>query len=284
MDMAGAESGGASPVFTIGPLIHNPQALESLYRKGVAVLDEDKLPSDLGGNTLIVRAHGITPGLEEALKERGGRLVDATCPHVRASQLKALNLAREGYWVFLAGEKQHGEIIGIQGYVERGREALGVSGGHWPPGPACTVVANPAEAGEGAARLYAEDKNAPTALIAQTTISSPEYEKIGAAIEAYFPALVRVNTICGATRDRQDALRELCGKVQAVIIAGGRGSANTRRLLAIAAEEGLPAWLVETRADIPKEVFGYSVVGLSAGASTPDYIIQDIEDALRAGL
>jgi 4-hydroxy-3-methylbut-2-enyl diphosphate reductase len=182
--------------------------------------------------------------------------------------MKAKQLAEAGYHIFLAGERRHGEIIGIQGYAEKGR------------GASCTIVAGVEEAEEEARLLHEREGDISCALLAQTTISPEEYEKIGSAIRNYFPALMAVNTICGATRDRQEALRELCARAQAVIIAGGRESANTRRLLAIARNSGVPAWLVETQADLPPEIWNYAVVGLSAGASTPDSIILDIERAL----
>jgi 4-hydroxy-3-methylbut-2-enyl diphosphate reductase len=190
--------------------------------------------------------------------------------------MKAKQLAGSGYHVFLAGERRHGEIIGIQGYVEQGYGERGAA----CPASSCTVVAGVEEAEEAARLLRERQGDLPCALLAQTTISPEEYEKIGGAIRNYFPSLMIVNTICGATRDRQEALRELCAGVEAVIIAGGRESANTRRLLAIARNSGVPAWLVETQADLPEEIWNYAVVGLSAGASTPDSIIMDIERAL----
>jgi 4-hydroxy-3-methylbut-2-enyl diphosphate reductase len=260
-------------IFTIGPLIHNPQALETLYKQGIAALKEDALPFDLKDAVLIVRAHGITPDLEESLRKRGGRLVDATCPHVRSSQMKAKQLAEKGCHIFLAGEKDHGEIIGIQGYIEQGRAGRAAL--------PCTIVAGGKEAEEAARVLYEAEGEIPCALLAQTTISTEEYAKIARAIQKYFPSLTIINTICGATRDRQEALKKLCGRVEAVIIAGSRESANTRRLLAIARNAGVPAWIAETHSDLPDEIWNYAVVGLSAGASTPDNIILDIEQTLR---
>jgi 4-hydroxy-3-methylbut-2-enyl diphosphate reductase len=118
-----------------------------------------------------------------------------------------------------------------------------------------------------------------TALIGQSTISEDEYLTIAEAIKKYFPLLEVKNTICGATRDRQDALRELCTRVDAVIIAGGKDSANTRRLLSIARSCGKNAWLVESAAELPEEI-NADTIGLSAGASTPDSVIDEIEQAL----
>jgi 4-hydroxy-3-methylbut-2-enyl diphosphate reductase len=260
---------------TMGPLIHNPQVLRSLESRGVGILDEKSL-DNLKNTTVIIRAHGISPGLEAELAARGARIADATCPRVKASQLAARAFAAAGRRIFLAGEERHGEIIGIRGYVQRGGPADG--------GPAaesrCLVVSNAAEAEGAAEQLYREEPAAKTALIGQTTISPEEYRAIGEGIRRFFPGLEIADTICGATRDRQEALRELCGRVDAVIVAGGRESSNTRRLLAIARAQGKPCWLVEGVGDIPRDAGAYQTVGLCAGASTPDSVINDIEKAL----
>jgi 4-hydroxy-3-methylbut-2-enyl diphosphate reductase len=270
-DAMGTEAHGAEGpcrVCTVGPLIHNPQALDMLRARGIAALEAaspEELPGDLRDTVCVIRAHGITPRLEAALAARGARIVDATCPRVKASQERARSLAEGGYRLFLAGEKRHGEIIGIQGYA-----------------PDCVIVADAGEAVE-AARLCRDraGEAGKTALIGQTTISPEEYRAIGEAIGRFFPDLEVLDTICGATRERQDALKELCGWADALIVAGGRESANTRRLLAIARARGKPAWLAETAAALPPEIASYPVVGLSAGASTPEEVIDGIEEALR---
>jgi 4-hydroxy-3-methylbut-2-enyl diphosphate reductase len=264
VEMAYRQAALPGRVYTVGPLIHNPQVLEDLNRRGVEVRDEGCLPRDFSGAVVIIRAHGISPALEAELVSRGGRVADATCPTVKASQMKARDLAGTGYRVFLAGEARHAEIAGIRGYA-----------------PGCTVVADPDEAAAAAERLFREAPGARTALIGQTTISPDEYTAIGEAVRSFFPGLRIIDTICGATRDRQNALRELCGKVDAVIVAGGRESANTRRLFAIAEASGKPAWLVENAGELPSEIASYASVGLSAGASTPDEVIRAIEATLK---
>jgi 4-hydroxy-3-methylbut-2-enyl diphosphate reductase len=254
-------------VFSLGPLIHNPQALEKLVSRGMGILGEgDRVPE---GAVVILRAHGVKPDLEDELSRRGARIVDATCPKVKASQMKAKALEEAGYRLFLAGEENHGEIAGIRGYA-----------------PSCVVVGNAEEARRAAGKIKNEASSARsfrTALVGQTTISPAEYGAIGDGIKEFFPDLEIIDTICSATRDRQDALRALCGRVEAVIVAGGRSSANTRRLLAIAEELGRPAWLVETAADIPSECRRFGVVGICAGASTPDEVIDGIEQDLLNG-
>jgi 4-hydroxy-3-methylbut-2-enyl diphosphate reductase len=262
-------SAAAGRVYTMGPLIHHPQVLDDLQKRGVGILDENNLPQYLNGAVVIIRAHGISPVLEAELVSRGARLLDATCPKVKASQMKAQALSRAGCRIFLAGEEFHGEVIGIMGYA-----------------PSCIVVANPAEASAEAERL----SNAPpsggpagkTILIGQTTISQGEYRARGEGIRAFFPRLEVIDTICGAARDRQEALAELCGQVDAVVVAGGRESSNTRRLLAIARGLSKPAWLAESASDLPPEIYAFKRAGLSAGASTPDQVIAGIEQALKA--
>jgi 4-hydroxy-3-methylbut-2-enyl diphosphate reductase len=263
MAVEAAEAGPG--VYTLGALIHNPQALESLAKRGVEILEDEALdnPGKLRGATVLIRAHGVSPDRETRLREAGVRLKDATCPRVKANQIKARSLSEAGYRLFLAGEKRHAEIIGIQGYA-----------------PSCRVVANPAEAAEAASELFREAGGVKTALLAQTTISPEEYRAIGTMICRYFPDLAVADAVCGAARDRQDALAELCTQAEAVIIAGGRSSANTRRLLSIAQSLGKPAWIAETAEDLPAGIQRYSPVGLSAGASTPDWVIEGIERRL----
>jgi len=265
-------------VYTLGPLIHNPQALEDLQQQSVAILDEVNLPENLSGAVVIIRAHGVSPRTEAELRGRGAKVVDATCPKVKANQLKAASLAKAGYRLFLAGEESHAEIAGIRGYAEDGwiknehsRQFL-------------RVVSNTAEA-EIAAKFLSEDPEflngpAKTALIAQTTISDEEYHAIGTVISRYFPMLEIIQTICAATKERQDSLRELLGRVDAIVIAGGKDSANTRRLLSIAQTSGKPCIIVETAKDIPPDFFKFETVGLAAGASTPDTVIDEIEKGL----
>jgi 4-hydroxy-3-methylbut-2-enyl diphosphate reductase len=273
VELAEREVRAAAPgqkYYTLGPLIHNPRVLDSLKKEGLEILDETGLSGSLENTTVIIRAHGVSPVVEAELRERGVRVLDATCPKVKANQLTARALAAGGCRIFLAGEEDHGEVAGIRGYaVESGA------------GDCCIVAGNAVEAEEAAEKLYREAPEAKTALIGQSTISPEEYQSIGEGIKKFFPRLKIADTICGATRDRQDSLRELCGQVEALIVAGGKDSANTRRLLAIARDQGKPCWLVEGVEELPPEISAYERVGICAGASTPDQVIYDIENKLR---
>jgi len=283
-------SKGDRPVYTLGPLIHNPQVLDDLKRRGVEIFDECHLPENLHGAVVIIRAHGISPQTEAELRRRGAQVIDATCPKVKSSQVKAVAFAKDGYRLFLAGEERHAEIIGIKGYAEAalpvafaGQDAADDKAAS-KTAPFCAVVSNAAEAEKAAAQLHNEDsvlcRNAATALIGQTTISAEEYQSIGSAITRFFPDLEIAQTICAATQERQDSLRELLDKTDAVIIAGGKESANTRRLLAIAETANKPCAQTETAADIPAIFFKFNTIGLASGTSTPDTVIDEIERSL----
>jgi len=284
VELAAANAAAGSAVFSIGPLVHNPKVIANLENRGVRVVSE--LPQDCRNSSVIIRAHGISPAAEEELRLKGCRIIDATCPNVKKSQLKMLELSREGYCVFLAGEAQHAEIEGVMGYALPGENPCILIGGADNAQAAtqtATQTATQAAAQTAAAALYQKNKCAKTALLGQTTISEEEYSNIAAEIKKYFPDLEIVKTICAATTERQQALRELLLETDAVIVAGGRESANTRRLLAIAKESGKPCILAEDTSDIPADFYNFEKVGLCAGASTPDSLIDEIEAALQGG-
>lgn len=270
---------GQGTVYSLGPLVHNPQVLEELRQRGIEILDEANLPESLHGAPVIIRAHGVSPHIEAELQRRGAALIDATCLKVKSSQLKAREFARgsKGAWLFLAGEADHAEIIGIRGYAYSEYE----NSGSGQDESRCIVVSNAVEAKKAAAALYDKNPGAATAIIGQTTISSEEYREICAAITAFYPNLEITQTICAATSERQDSLRLILDKVDAVIIAGGRDSANTRRLLAIAEATGKPCALIEDAADIAPEFCSFNTIGLASGASTPDSLIAAIADSLQ---
>jgi 4-hydroxy-3-methylbut-2-enyl diphosphate reductase len=272
-------------VFSAGPLIHNPVVLKNLQNQGLEILGETG-NEDLNGSVVIIRAHGVAPGTEKELAERGAQIVDATCPKVKASQLKAKTLSESGYRIFLAGEERHGEIIGLQGYIADNNAEQAETQG--------IVVSSVDEADKEAEKLFASDPLAKTALIAQTTFSGLEFTVIGERIKKYFPNLEIVHTICGATEDRQGSLRDMLADVDAVIVAGGKESANSGRLLDIAKAVHIPAFLVERDEDISALLpeikrclaggsasAARAAIGLCAGASTPDDVINAIEESLK---
>ena len=281
---AAAESAAGRGAFSLGPIIHNPRAVAELEAAGLRAIGEAELDGRIAGAAVVIRAHGVPPELRRRIEELGGRIVDATCPRVIASQRKARDLAAAGCAVILAGDRDHAEIAGIAGYAREGsleragRRGSGREAGGDPRETACLVVGSPEEA---AAIPLPHAGRA--AIIAQTTIKEEEYRAICEALRARLPGLEVVDSICPATEERGRALVELAGRCDAIVVVGGRNSANTGRLLGSALALGKPAWLVESAAELPEEAFGYGRVGLTAGASTPDELVAEVEAALIEG-
>ena len=251
-------------VYTYGPLIHNPVTIRLLEAKGVRIVnpDEELKSQIIPDSPIIIRAHGIAPQKRQELIGCGAIIIDATCPRVIASQLRAAQYSQKGYTVILAGDKNHGELIGIKGY------ALSV------PNSQCITVQTAAEAEK------LQYDGAPTVLIAQTTIKREEYRAIAEILNSKILDLTILETICPATDERQEALLKLVEEVDAILVIGGGNSANTRRLLQTAIDSDKPAWLAESADDIPQDVYQYGTIGLAAGASTPDSSIDAIEKQL----
>ncbi|GMO34926.1 MAG: 4-hydroxy-3-methylbut-2-enyl diphosphate reductase [Termitinemataceae bacterium] len=256
-------------LYTLGPLIHNDTVLSKLAHLGFSTLDEGGLfdgtcLSNLKGATVIIRAHGIKPALQEEIISMGANIVDATCPKVRANQLKARKLCKKDHRLWIVGEKNHAEVQGLLGFA-----------------PEAVVISSVEDAKDTAEELFFLNRSAKTAVIAQTTISNKEFDAICGILHQFFPDLAVYNTICTATQERQQALQELCAQVDAVLIAGDPKSSNTRRLLSIAKENCKNAWIAANIDDIPPEIYKYKTIGLSAGASTPMEVISAIENHFR---
>lgn len=251
-----AASGGHG--FVLGQIVHNPRVSARLESLGMARLAEDDELSakKLAGSVVVIRSHGAAPTVFERLAASGATIVDATCPRVAANQKAAASYAARGFLVVIAGDRGHGETLGVAGHA-----------------PGSVVVSGAAEAA-----LVPADR--PIALIAQTTISESEYAAIKDALKQRRPDLVDAGGICGASRERRAAIEEFRGKVDAVLVVGGKNSANTRRLAELCQALGIPAWHVENAAEIPDELGAFDTVGLSAGASTPDEDIAEAEARL----
>lgn len=258
VDMAyrALEKDSSLPVVTLGPLIHNTQEIERLRQDGIEVTDEDSLP-DRG--TVIIRAHGVAPASYQALKARGLRVMDGTCPYVHYSQRKALELRNGGYTVVIIGDKDHPEIRGILGYIDNQAEVV--------------------RSVEDAAKLPFIDR---IGTIAQTTISPKKHQLIIEALRARCREIRVCETICDATEENQAAVRTLSAEVDMLYVIGGRHSANSNKLVESAREKCPRAVLIETGDEIrPEDLRGVSRVGVSAGASTPDWMIQQVVERLR---
>lgn len=256
-------------VFTFGPLIHNPEAIFQLQKKGIKEINPLEFSGDenLNNSRVIIRAHGVSPKEKDKIKATGAYIIDATCPRVVSSQKMAKKYAKNSL-VILAGDKNHGELIGIQGYVlsEENSE--------------CVIIQNAYEAQNIELPDLSQKSNS-AILIAQTTIKRAEYNSIADVLKKRIPNLIVFDTICPATAERQEALKRLATETEAILVIGGKNSANTKRLLQTALELKKPAWLIENALEIPNEIYEYNTVGLTAGASTPDFVIAEVENTLK---
>jgi 4-hydroxy-3-methylbut-2-en-1-yl diphosphate reductase len=247
----------AHPVVTLGPVIHNPQAVESMRQKGVGTVDAIAQVGD--GTTVVVRTHGAVKSELAAARARGLEVVDGTCPYVKYPQATAQRLSKEGYHVVVVGDANHAEVKGVVSYAE---------------GP-CTVVK------PGGPIPELPDKK--VAVIAQTTCIGAEFERVVGALALRHREVRAVNTICSDTDERQDDARQLASDVDAVVVVGGKNSANTRHLAEICRGIQPRTWHVETDEELRPEWFeGCRVVGISAGASTPDWVVAGVAERLRA--
>lgn len=237
---------------TLGPIIHNPQLVDSLSEKGVTPVNSLEEVAD--GSRLLIRSHGVGPDVYDEAEKRRLHIVDATCPHVKKAQQDARKVINAKKVLVIIGEKDHPEVISISQWG--GNRAI--------------IIDKVEEAEE---IPYCETMG----VVVQTTFSQSRFKQIESVLAGKTGHLDVYMTICAATRQRQEAAVELAGKVDAMIVIGGRNSANTGRLAQVCAEQGCPTYHVETAAEInPDDFAGMHDIGVTAGASTPDWIIQEV--------
>jgi 4-hydroxy-3-methylbut-2-enyl diphosphate reductase len=240
-------------VRTLGPLIHNDQEMQRLGTYGVSAISK---PVQIKrGETAVIRAHGVTPQIQKDLEEKASKVVDATCPFVTKVQRLASRAATQERHVVVVGNPDHPEMIGVFGYA-----------------PEHTFVVNSAEEVEKLPRLKSP------LVVSQTTIKLQTFLDAAEAVKSKTDDEVQViNTICSATRDRQDAARALAGEVDAFYIIGGRHSSNSRKLVVVCQEQCEKSFLIETEDEInPDDLKGAERVGVTAGASTPEWLIKKV--------
>jgi small subunit ribosomal protein S1 len=243
------------PIYTLGPIIHNPQVVEKLEKEGVVAV---KNLSQIEKGVIIIRSHGVSPQIIEDAKERGLTIVDATCPFVKRAQELSRELVNQGYELIILGDSAHPEVEGIVGTVNG----------------AAQVISGP----EDVKKLGIKSQYG---LIAQTTQSLENLQQVTSALLTRTSNLKVINTICNAALDLQRETYRLAQKVDLMLVVGGRSSANTSRLAVISREVGVPTQRIETvseiRSDWLKDV---ERVGVTAGTSTPDWIIKEVMERL----
>ena len=236
---------------TLGPIIHNPQMVARLKSEGV---DSVENISDMKEGTIIIRSHGVGPQVYAEAESKGLKIVDATCPYVKKAQLSAKKLVEEGYKVIIIGEKNHPEVKSI--FEWSNKEAIIL------------------ETEEEAKQLSSCQK---LGIVSQTTVSGERFKKIVSQLIDKSSEIKILRTICTATDQRQAAATELAKNVDAMIVIGGKNSANTTRLAQLC-EQTCKTYHIETAKELsPEWLNQIEKIGITAGASTPDWIIWEVQ-------
>lgn len=252
---AQSEGKAKAEVHTLGPLIHNPQVVAELEAQGVTVVDS---PAQRPGSTLVMRTHGVTPQVEQAARDAGVHILDATCPYVKKAHLAAERLSREGYQVIIVGEEGHPEVEGTLGHAP---EALVIND------------ASEVEGVEVARRV---------GVVVQTTQTRACLEAVVGRLLGMAEETRIINTICDATTERQNAAAELASRADAMVIIGGRNSANTTHLAEICAAHCPQTHHIETADELDASWFaGAALIGITAGASTPGEQIESVRARIQ---
>jgi (E)-4-hydroxy-3-methyl-but-2-enyl pyrophosphate reductase len=256
MDSVIEASRGSTSTYTLGPLIHNPHALKMLENRGVEVVED--IDERLVGHTVVIRAHGVPEESKQRLENIGATVVDATCPKVLRSEHIIREKHADDYDIVIVGDRGHAEIEALLSYAGDG-----------------VVVETLDEA-----RKLPEYQN--ICVVAQTTFNRERYSEIADEICTHAAEDCHVaNTVCASTDRRQADVRKLAAETDATVVVGGLNSANTARLAEISRELGQPTFLVEDPGELDLEALtGYEVIGLTAGASTPNWLIKQVYDTI----
>jgi 4-hydroxy-3-methylbut-2-enyl diphosphate reductase len=247
----------SSKVYSIGSPIHNPQEIERLTKLGLVVVDSpQKVPE---GAVSFVRAHGVAPKVMEELRKRSLSVIDGTCPFVKTAQERARSLSKEGYVVVISGDLEHPEVQGIMGYAVGDVEVIPTD-----------------------AKIPEKLRGRRCGILSQTTQKVASFVALVSSFVSVAPEIKVYNTICKATLARQESVCRLASKVDGMIVLGGRNSANTRKLAEICEDAGIPTLWIEHAGEIDRGwLQGKCKIGLAAGASTTEWLINDLIQKLQ---
>lgn len=242
--------------YALGPVVHNSQVMDCLLSQGLKLVPEDEIPA---GGEVLIRAHGAGPDVYRMAEERGWILSDATCTFVKALQDKAKLLLDQGCQVVLVGDRNHPEVMAVQEHADQR-----------------LIVVKSAE------ELADCDLDEKVALIAQTTTASFSWESVIEYLREQGKEVIPSETICAATEERQHAVYDLAAKIDIMVVVGGKNSANTRNLAKVSQGRGIPTYQVETPDQLNPAWFAdVDTVGVAAGASTPEWIIEEVVVAME---
>lgn len=254
------EKGGK--IYTYGPIIHNELVVDELEKKGVYVIHSVEELENIHEGTVIIRSHGVKKGITEIMKKQGLKIVDSTCPFVKKIHGIVENESRKGRYIVVIGSRRHPEVEAI---VSRAEGDV-------------TVIENEKEAED-----FDISHDRDISIVSQTTFNNNKFKELVEILEKKGYHVTVANTICNATEERQTEARRIASSVDAMIVIGGAGSSNTQKLYEICKRECDNTQYIQTLDDLVlTSLESIKSVGITAGASTPKKIIQEVQNYVRA--
>ena len=245
-------------IYTYGPIIHNENVVEDFRKQGVEVMAEDSDPKSYEKGIVILRSHGVSKKVQNSIEVAGHDIVDATCPFVKKIHNLAMEASEKGDYILIIGDRSHPEIQGICGWIE-GRDF--------------SVL----ETEEEVRNFSIDNPDRKITVLSQTTFNHKKFQVLVEILRQKGYDINALNTICNATAERQDEAARIAGEVDVCLVIGGRNSSNTRKLYDICRQKCQKTYFLETADDLDTEVLDSAEnVGITAGASTPAKIIQEV--------
>ena len=248
-------------IYTFGPIIHNDSVVDDLKKKGVKVIETEDELSTIHDAAIVIRAHGIPEYVYDLINKNGNTCIDGTCPFVKKIHNIVRERSQKGDTIVIIGNPVHPEVLGIKG---------------WATGDVC-VIENREEA-----EAFIHEGSSPVSIVSQTTFNLNKFQELVEIIKNKGYNVNVVNTICNATKERQESADAIASKVDVMLVIGGTNSSNTQKLYAICKEKCPDTYFVtgidDLKIDIPKTA---SLVGITAGASTPNNIIEEVQNYVR---
>ena len=250
------------PIYTFGPIIHNEEVIKDLRSHGVEVIQDEEELRTVDADVVVIRSHGVAKYIYDIMDERGIACVDATCPFVKKIHKIVAEESEKGSYIIIIGNSEHPEVEGIKGWA----------------GDQVSVIQTP----EDAERFELVRKEQKVCIVAQTTFNYNKFKELVEIISKKRYDIVVLNTICNATKERQTEARQIAARVDAMVVIGDERSSNTQKLFEICKEECLNTYYIQTLDDLDiNQLRSVESVGITAGASTPNKIIEEVQNNVR---
>ena len=256
------EIGKAENIYTYGPIIHNEEVVADLEKKGVMVIGEKDNPADYKPGTVVIRSHGVGRQIYEELEKSGHKIFDASCPFVKKIHNIVNQMSTDGYQVVVIGNRNHPEVVGIIGWCDQNKPAI--------------IIENSEEAYD-----FEAKEGDKICIVSQTTFNLNKFNELVEIFKEKGYYINVVNTICNATELRQKEAEEIAKESDAVIVIGGLSSSNTQKLFEICRRECNNTQYIQTLNDLDVDSLDVKRVGITAGASTPNNIIEEVQNYVR---